>query len=381
MRKIIALTVFCLTMASIFTSISNSAYAVAVMDRGRCQVDIGIARDAVGNLINQVQIQVKIDGPDTLNVWLVNPRTSALSSKHLNLPSIANTVTADWDSSPDPDPITGEIPAGVMLIDQDFVADGDIVVAHASYNTGEEIPTMSIGCDVKVSSQFRQDTKPTDAEKAAEKAAKLAAKNGVVADAGTGGFYQVGGQTVTLDGSNSTGPADMTYEWTHDAPGIITLMNKFTAQPTFTTPMTVLAGRLDVVFTLTVTASDPTDPFNPFIKSDPVTITIIDPANVTSDVCGFQELPLYIPGKQNWDITGSCDLAQNQTITLQLGDDTGPNGPVIGEAFVDATGVFKSNLGNGSALTNGSIPDQTIHTKVWATSILGSQSSSDYQIK
>jgi len=81
----------------------------------------------------QVQIQVKIDGPDDLKVWVVNPRTSLASPAHLNLPSIGGTVAADWDSSPDLDPITGEIPPGVLLIDPDFVDDGDSIIAHASY--------------------------------------------------------------------------------------------------------------------------------------------------------------------------------------------------------------------------------------------------------
>jgi len=47
-----------MTMAGLVTNGSSSAFAVAEMDRIRCQVDINV--DALGNQIQQVQIQVKI---------------------------------------------------------------------------------------------------------------------------------------------------------------------------------------------------------------------------------------------------------------------------------------------------------------------------------
>ncbi|MFQ5543429.1 MAG: hypothetical protein ACE5FY_03645 [Nitrospiria bacterium] len=158
-----------LSFFAVFNIVSGTAFSLAKMDRMRCQVDAGF--DVFGNPLNQVQIQVKIDGLDMLDVWVVNPTHfsgfPAVSPMHTNVPSIGGTVSVDWDSAPAPDPITGLIPDGVLIIADDFVANGDKIVAHAKcVTTREEIASMEAGCAWKASAQFRQQTKPTATESA-----------------------------------------------------------------------------------------------------------------------------------------------------------------------------------------------------------------------
>jgi len=107
----------------------------------------------------------------------------------LNLKSIGGTVTADWDSSPDLDPNTSEIPPGVLEIDSNFVSDGDVIVAHASYLDGIEIPTMEAPCDIKVSSQFRQQTKPPFGEPLSFTSSKSKLKGGNLGRLGSNLIY------------------------------------------------------------------------------------------------------------------------------------------------------------------------------------------------
>jgi len=153
---------------------ASDAFALATFSRMRCQIDV----DAFGNEVPKVQIQVKLEGPDTLDVWLTTdtPSGTVFSPVHLSVPSEGGSVTVDWDTFPDAD---GSLvaPGGVVLtIPGDFVVDGGIIAAHARYVGGDldgqlvaEDPnsdTTGINgsnlavCATKTSAQFKQQTKP-----------------------------------------------------------------------------------------------------------------------------------------------------------------------------------------------------------------------------
>jgi hypothetical protein len=129
--------------------------------RIRCQIDIDVNPNT-GLEEPKVQIQVKAraDLLDRVDIWVTrypgtgDPRdSSSVVSTFFDLGS----ATADWDTFPDP------VDPNVVTILGDFVVDGDQIQAHArdtsSFESGQQVTDVA-ECATKVSSQFRQQTKP-----------------------------------------------------------------------------------------------------------------------------------------------------------------------------------------------------------------------------
>jgi hypothetical protein len=130
--------------------------------RIRCQIDVDIDPDT-GLEAPKVQIQAKAraDLLDTVDIWIQKyPGTgmptdlSPVVSTFFDLGS----ATADWDTFPDPLDLNP-----VATIPGDFVVDGDQIQVHARdtslFGSGQQVTDVA-KCATKISSQFKQQTKP-----------------------------------------------------------------------------------------------------------------------------------------------------------------------------------------------------------------------------
>lgn len=182
------------------------------------------------------------------------------------------------------------------------------------------------------------------------------------------------GTTVQLDGGSSTGPVNMTYLWTNNyGPGLL-VSDLTIANPTFVAPVNVPNGAVDIVFTLTVT-----DPSNLIASQDTVTVHVNDPVTEPLDVLAITDAR-FRRAKNFWRATGTATVLAGQTVTIYL-DDPRADWSVwnsthsglllkprrIGTAVVSATGAWNMQNGNGSAVTDGTVP-LAADGLVWATS-------------
>lgn len=186
------------------------------------------------------------------------------------------------------------------------------------------------------------------------------AMGGVLAIAGADLTVTANGQTVILNGSDSLGPLNLSYLWSHDDPsGRITLINPNSSQTSFVTPSEdppLPGGKLVVNFTLTVSDGVNTDP-------DTMTVTMIQPASLPVDTCLVTQA-LYRSDKERWVVEGNCDLAAGQTIEVWLGNEINTKRVLIGKTLVDEVGLWAVDRGNRSATEDGSVPgpdDTRIH--------------------
>jgi hypothetical protein len=139
------------------------------------------------------------------------------------------------------------------------------------------------------------------------------------------------GKTVTLDGSASTGAG--TYAWTQTGGPAATLSGATTAKASITVPFYKFpASTAPLTFALKVTNS---------AGSDTKTVTVTPTADVVQITAAR-----YTPSKAQWRIDGTSSILAGQTVTAHLG---GLNGPVIGQAVVDATGAYSVRNNPGFA--------------------------------
>jgi hypothetical protein len=166
---------------------------------------------------------------------------------------------------------------------------------------------------------------------------------------------------VSLSGGDSFGPV-VSYSWLHDAGTLIALSNPIIANPTFMAP-NLTNGLLDITFTLIVFDSSGNS------SLDTTVVHVSDPVTPAPDVITIV-LARFTSNKQKWRVDGSAAVLQNQTVTIYVGNSTGPFlYRQIGEAIVDAIGAWNFRPGNGSAAPE-TIPVAG-DTHVWAISSLG----------
>jgi len=206
--------------------------------------------------------------------------------------------------------------------------------------------------------------------------------NGILALAGVDQNV-LSGRTVILNGSDSLGPINLSYAWSHDGPttGVkaIVLVNTTTGLPDttsaqigFVTPANLsdpdpnISGKMSVNFTLTVSDGVNT-------HSDTVRVNMVQLATLAVDTCSFATNPApgaigHLPGapryrinREKWIVEGTCDLADNQLISVYLGNDGDPANParLIGTTRVDALGNWAVSPGNRSAVFGQTIPEFT----------------------
>ncbi len=232
--------------------------------------------------------------------------------------------------------------------------------------------------------------------------------NGILAIAGADQNVIADGKTVVLNGADSLGPLALTYTWTHDdTTGAISLIDPTSglsgvnsAQTSFVTPTLVQplpGGKLTVNFTLTVSDGTNTD-------TDMVTVNMVQPQVLPVDTCAMATdanplglvhppgAPRYRENREKWIVEGSCDLAENQVISVYLGNDIAPDMTrLIGVGRVNALGNWEVAPGNRSAVAGVTIPSFDPEerdpktplpptTKVWAISSRGSIAVSDFTI-
>jgi len=185
-------------------------------------------------------------------------------------------------------------------------------------------------------------------------------------------------KTVILNGSASIGPISLTYDWIHDGPPSIVLTNPTSAQTSFVTPTSMeqfVDGQLNVHFTLTVSDGNSSD-------SAIVTVNMVNPQAVPTDICSIEAGPRYSVNKGKWLIKGSCNLPENQLIEVFLGgsDSEHLEKNKIGETNVDAIGNWRVATGNGSAV-EGVIPVSGGTDRVFMISERGGTAESTFTIK
>jgi hypothetical protein len=137
----------------------------------------------------------------------------------------------------------------------------------------------------------------------------------------------------------------------------------------------------------------------------PVTVTMVQPSTLAVDTCTITQEgdpgpdPLHLPGgpryrvnREKWSVAGSCDLANNQLISVYLGSDIAPDPlRLIGTTRVDALGNWSVGTGNRTAIEGVTIPEfdpeqrdpktpLSPTTKVHIISEQGARASSDFVI-
>jgi len=141
------------------------------------------------------------------------------------------------------------------------------------------------------------------------------------ANAGPAQTVQIG-DTVTLDGSASTGASS--FSWTQTGGAAATLSSTTAVKPTFKMPNTTDA----LVFQLTVTGPGGTDvstvQINP--KADVLTTTRVE----------------YRTGTGEWRVEGTTTVNTGNTITVHIGNSLA--GTTIGTASPDALGAWSVRL-------------------------------------
>ena len=130
------------------------------------------------------------------------------------------------------------------------------------------------------------------------------------------------GNTVTLDGSASTGATS--FQWAQTG-GVPAALSSTTAvKPTFKMPNTTNP----LIFQLTVTGPGGTDvstvQINP--QADVLTTTRVE----------------FRTGSGEWRVEGTAQVVTGNTITVHIGNSL--NGPVLGSASPDALGAWSVRL-------------------------------------
>jgi len=201
---------------------------------------------------------------------------------------------------------------------------------------------------------------------------------GILAIAGPDRNVIADGKTVVLNGSDSLGPIALSYTWTHDdVSGAISIDNPNSAQIGFATPSNLIpGGKLSVKFTLTVSDGVNSD-------SDVVTVNMVQPAALPVDTCHVFGAT-YRDNREKWIVEGDCDLADNQIISVWLGNEAShfdtANMILIGQSRVNEAGFWAVAPGNRSATENGSVPTPA-HTRVYVISERGSRVSIPFTIR
>ncbi|MFQ5588631.1 MAG: hypothetical protein ACE5F7_07310 [Nitrospiria bacterium] len=289
------------------------------------------------------------------------------------------TVTAESSNQVDPAEITAYFtkaqeprtisePPGFMLNDQGSgIASGVTTIAPGLVEQpGYKVLVKSKGGGTEEANVVISGTPTTGG-----------ALQGVLAISGPDRTVTSNGQTVILNGSNSLGPLDLSYLWTHDdTSGRIMLMNPNTSQASFVTPSETPPlpdGKLIVNFTLTV--SD-----GVVSHSDTMTMAMLQPTVMPVDTC-LNISASYRSDKERWVVIGSCDLGENQAIEAWLGNEINPKMKLIGKTLVDEVGFWAIDPGNKSATANGSVPDPAVHTKVHVVSSRGFQGSVGFTMR
>jgi hypothetical protein len=142
-----------------------------------------------------------------------------------------------------------------------------------------------------------------------------------VANAGPAQTVQIG-DTVTLNGSASTGATSFLWSQTGGAP--VTLSSTTAVKPTFKMPSTTAP----LIFQLTVTGPGGTDvasvQINP--KADVLTTTRVE----------------YRTGTGEWRVEGTVQVVTGNTVTVHIGNTL--NGTKLGTAVPDALGTWSVRL-------------------------------------
>ena len=133
------------------------------------------------------------------------------------------------------------------------------------------------------------------------------------------------GNTVTLDGSASTGATS--FQWSQTGGTAVTLSSTTAVKPTFKMPNTTNP----LIFQLTVTGPGGTD----------VSSVQINPQ---ADVLTTTRVELRTD-KNEWRVEGTAQVTTGNTITVHIGSTL--SGPVLGIASPDALGVWSVRLSGG----------------------------------
>jgi hypothetical protein len=133
------------------------------------------------------------------------------------------------------------------------------------------------------------------------------------------------GSKVTLDGSGSTGATS--FLWKQTGGVAATLSSTTAVKPTFTMPNTADP----VIFQLTVTGPGGSDVATVQISPIP---DVLDTTRVE-----------FRQGNREWRVEGTATVVTGNTVKVHLGSDL--TGPVLGQASVDALGVWSVRLSNG----------------------------------
>ncbi len=161
----------------------------------------------------------------------------------------------------------------------------------------------------------------------------------VIANAGADQSV-LAGDLVQLAGGNSLGQITA-YFWS----GPVALSDATIANPFFTAP-SAPGGALALDFTLTVTDNLGT------VSTDIVRINVSEPSAAPADVVTV-DAAQYRRNRAQWRASGTSSVIANQIIDIYLGTAAGPDlTRKIGEAVVDATGVWAYQGGRNSASAN-----------------------------
>jgi hypothetical protein len=166
------------------------------------------------------------------------------------------------------------------------------------------------------------------------RAIEVAAPTVVLAQAGADQIVQRG-RTVTLDSTGTTGHRSLS--WSQVSGPAVTLSSGSVPRPTFTYPLMKLpagpAGTVHtgyvidnapVVLKLVATAAEGTE------STDEVTI-----AALAESLTG---LTARYRTRGEWRVSGASSVKAAQAVAIVLG--SSPDGPYIGQGFVDAAGAF-----------------------------------------
>jgi hypothetical protein len=190
---------------------------------------------------------------------------------------------------------------------------GDLTAGSASFTVGAAPPEITV-----TSTDGGSVTIPVDSSGAAFSAV------GVLANAGPEQTVQQG-QTVTLDGSGSTGPV-RGYTWTQTAGPAVTLTGDTTAKPTFTAPNNPGTAPLDLSFTLTVdNGSGQTSTAPTTVHVAPVSAPV---ANAGADQSVPQGAVVNLDGSASTGASSfswTQDTADAQQVTLTGADTATPS--------------------------------------------------------